>query len=152
MNKANSVFHTLCNHMDALGLHYTKDESDLTAVCPFRGEDLPIELRIGVDADKELVMVLSFLPFTVAEDKRLELAIAISIANNKLVDGCFDYDIQGGHIFFRQVASYMDSDLGAELFSYMMECSHRTIDDFNDKFMLLSKGIITLEKYMEMVM
>lgn len=151
MNKANLVFNTMCSHMDSLGLHYKRDEENLTAICPFKGDDLPIELRLGVDADKELVMVLSFLPFAVSEDKRLELAIAVSIANNTLVDGCFDYDIKGGHIFFRQVASYMDSVLGADLFTYMLVCARQTIDDFNDKFMMLSKGMITLEKYMELV-
>ena len=54
------------------------------------------------------------------EDKRVDGAIAVCVANNGLNDGCFDYDVRDGEIRFRLTSSYRESTPGTALFEYMI--------------------------------
>ena len=148
MEKARSVFGTVCRALDNREWNYKKDEEALKIECGARGEDLPMELTINVDADRMVVLVLSHIPFIIPEDKRLDAAIAVAAVNNRLVDGCFDYDIKSGHLFFRLTNSYMDSMIGEDVFFYMVLCSCQTIDEFNDKIFMLAKGMLSMEQFL----
>jgi hypothetical protein len=130
-------------------LHYHKDESDLSVECAMRGDDLPIETSFSVDADRNLVIALSPLPFKVAEDKMLDMAIAVSTLNYKFANGSFDYDFGRGRIYFRMTASYRNSTLSKDAFFYLFGITVKTVDEYNDKLMMLAKGMITLEKFIE---
>ncbi len=145
------TFKSLCDNLDDHHWKYSKDEEQLTIECGVQGDDLPMDLTIEVDEGRQLVLLLSHQPFVTPEDKRIDMAVAVSVVNNRLVDGCFDYDIRNGHMFFRMVCSFKDSVLGDDLFSYLIGCSCQTIDDYNDKFMMLSTGLIDVEKFMEIV-
>ena len=106
-----------------------------------------MDIKITVSAGRQMVLLLSQMPFVIAEDKRLELAIAVSIVNNRLVDGCFDYNVKTGYMVFRMTNSFLESTLGKEVFSYMLFCSCQTIDEYNDKFLMLAKEMLSLEQF-----
>lgn len=149
--QALAVYNGLCANLDAHNFHCERDEEKLTIEGTAQGEDFPIDIDISVDEDRQLVILLSHQPMVVPEDKRLDMAVAVSVVNNMLVDGCFDFDISNGHMFFRMVSSFRDSLVGDELFTYMMAVSLRTIDKFNDKFFVLSKGMLTLEEFIKRI-
>ena len=144
---ARTTFGILCRALDNNEWRYTKNMEKLTIECGAQGEDLPMEITIKVDADRQIVMFLSRMPFAIQEDKRLDVAVAVSAINNAIVDGCFDYDIVSGNMFFRMTNSFMDSIISGEVFSYMLFCACKTIDDYNDKFFMLSKGMMSLEQF-----
>lgn len=146
--QAKATFDTLCQALEHHEWHYEKDEEKLSIECGAQGEDLPMEITIKVDAERMLIMVLSHMPFVIQEDKRLEVAIAVSAINNALVDGCFDYDVASGHMFFRMTNSFLESTVGEEVFSYLLFCSCQTIDEYNDKFLMLAKGMISIEQFL----
>lgn len=75
-----------------------------------------MEINIKVDSDRQLIVILSHLPFVIPENKRLDATVAVSVVNNKLVDGSFDYSIADGHMFFRMTSSFNESEIGNELF------------------------------------
>ena len=145
--RAHRVYKSLCETLDSLKMHYEKNEEDLSIDCGVQGEDIPMDLTIFVNTDLQIITLLSHLPFMIPEDKRVEMAIATSIVNNRLPDGSFDYDISKGLMFFRMTNSFLESDIGNELFSYMLMISCKIIDDFNDKFLMLSKGIMSVEDF-----
>lgn len=147
LERAQKVYGTLCSTLDSHEWHYKKNEEKLSIDCGAQGEDLPMEITIKVDAERQLIMLLSHLPFVISEDKRLDVAIAVSAVNNKLVDGSFDYDIAAGHMFFRMTSSFIESDIGNELFTYMLMVSCHTIDEYNDKFLMLGKGMMSIEDF-----
>lgn len=147
--QAKATFDVLCRTLDSDNWHYKKDEENLRIECGARGEDLPMEITIKVDTDRQVVLLFSRLPFAIQEDKRLDVAIALSAINNTIVDGCFDYDIKSGNIFFRMTNSFLDSTIGQEVFLYMMYCSCKTIDDYNDKILMLAKGMLSMEQFLE---
>ena len=145
------TFKALCNNLDSHHWKYEKDEEKLTIESVAQGEDLPMDITIKVDEERQLVLLFSHQPFVVPEDKRIDMAVAVSVVNNRLADGCFDFDVKNGHMFFRMVCSFQESILGDDLFSYLIFCSCQTIDEFNDKFMMLSTGLVSVEKFIEMV-
>lgn len=147
--RAVSTFQTLCNMLDNNDWSYQKHEEDLVIVCGAQGEDLPMEIILRIDEDRQLISLLSEIPFTVNEDKRMEMAVAVSSVNNRLVDGSFDFDIASGDLYFRMTSSFVASDISEDVFKYMLYCSCMSIDEYNDKFLMLSKGMISIENFMK---
>ncbi len=147
LERAQKVYGTMSSTLDSHEWHYKKDEEKLSIDCGAQGEDLPMEITIKVDAERQLIMLLSHLPFVISEDKRLDVAIAVSAVNDKLVDGSFDYNIADGHMFFRMTSSFIESEIGNELFTYMLMVSCHTIDEYNDKFLMLGKGMMSIEDF-----
>lgn len=140
LKQARAAFKTLCDMLDSNDWHYDKDEDELVIRCSARGDDLSMDLKIEVDADRMLVVLLSPMPFTVNEERRVALAVATSVVNYKLADGSFDYDITSGRIIFRLTSCYRDSLVGKDMFEYMLYVSCQTIDEYNDKFLTIAKN------------
>lgn len=149
MKKAKQVFDTMIRMLDSKGWHYDKHEEELLIKSGVKGDDLPIEFIVVVKPKQQVVQFLSRLPFSMPEDKRIDGALAVCVANYGLVDGCFDYDLRDGEINFRLVSSYRESVLGEELFEYMIMCAAGTVDNYNDRFFMLSKGMITIQQFIE---
>ena len=147
MALAKTVYADLCAALERREWHYQKHEEDLAVAFGVTGEDIPMEFVLVVDAGRQLLRVFSKLPFTVPEDKRMELAIATCVASNGIVDGSFDYDIAEGTIVFRLTASFRESKIGDGLFDYLIGCSSVAVDAFNDKFLLLCKGLISIDDF-----
>ena len=147
MISAQKNYVTLCSMLDDNNWHYEKDEAKLKINCSAQGDDLPMDIIIRIDPDRQLVILMSHLPFVVSEDKRVDVAIATSVINYKVVDGSFDFDMEDGHMFFRMTSSYVGSELSKEVFFYMLMCSCQTIDDYNDKLLMLAKNMLSLEDF-----
>ena len=146
--QAEIIFEGFCQMLDQEKWHYKKDPEKLTIECGAQGDDLPMELNIHIDAERLLILLISHLPYKIQEDKRLDVAVAVSSVNNILVDGCFDYDIASGNLFFRMTNSFRDSMLGADLYKYLVYCSCQTIDEYNDKFLMIGKGMLSIEQFL----
>ena len=151
MKHAQAEFEKFCKALDADGWRYNKNEEKLTIETGATGDDLPINIYIQVDANRELLYLLSKLPINVPEDKRIDMVVAVCMVNDLMVHGCFDYNIQEGTLFFRMANSYKDSSLGDDLYKYMLYCSCQTIDEYNDKLLMLSSGIIDLEAFIKLM-
>ena len=150
LQKAKSVYYSLIDMLDTRNWKYERHDDDLVIRSGIKGEDLPIEFIVYVKHKNQVVQFISTLPFNIPEDKRVEAAIAVCVANYGLVDGSFDYDVNDGEIRYRLTSSYRDSYLGADLFEYMIMCAASTVDNYNDRFFMLSKGMISIEDFMNM--
>lgn len=150
IKQAQDTFTTLCKMLDKKEWHYEKDEEKLVIQSGVRGDDLPIQFIIRINPRNEIVSYISWMPFKIAEEKRIDGAIAVCVANYGLVDGSFDYDISDGEIMFRLTSSYRQSVLGEDLFEYMIMCASSTVDEYNDKFLMISKGAMTIQQFIEM--
>lgn len=148
IQEAKATFATLCRTLDKNNWKYQIDEEKLSIFCGAQGDDLPMEITVNVDVDKRLVLLFSRIPFAIQEDKRLDVAVAVSAINNALVDGCFDYNIATGSLFFRMTNSFIECELSEEVFAYMLFCSCQIIDEHNDRFLMLSKGLLSMEQFL----
>ena len=149
LERAKKVYETLCTMFDTDECSYKKNEEDFSVKLGIQGDDFPIEITIRVDPDSQLILLLSHLPFVISEDKRLDVAIATSIVNNRLADGSFDFDITDGYMFFRMTSSFIESEIGSEVFAYMLAASCHLVDEYNDKFLMLGKGMMSIEDFIE---
>ena len=150
MQQAKKVFDTLVNMLDSKGWSYDKHEDKLLITSGVKGDDFPIEFIVLVQPNNQVVQFISRLPFTIPEEKRVDGAIAVCVANFGLVDGSFDYDVSDGELRYRLTSSYRESTLGEELFEYMIMVAANTVDRYNDRFFMLSKGMIDIQRFMEM--
>ena len=146
---AKEAYNTLCRALDNIGWKYNKIEDELKIMFGVGGEDIPMNFLVIIDAERQLVRLLSLLPFQMKSDKRVEGALATCIINYLLADGSFDFDLDEGHIMFRLTASFRESLLGEELFKYMVSIACHTIDKYNDQLCDLNDGKISLEQFLE---
>lgn len=145
LQQARVALDTVCAMFDDRDWRYEKDVENLEVRCKATGDDLPIDIRFKVDAKREVVMFLSSLNFNVPEEKRAELSVATNIINNAIVAGSFDYSYQNGTIAFRLVNSYCDSLISKEVYDYMLVVGCQTVDEYNDKLLMICKGVMSLE-------
>lgn len=145
IRQAQAAYATLLEMLDEREWHYDRDDDNFTITCTAKGDDLPIDIRIQIDAERLLVNLYSQLPYTVPEDKRTDLSLAVSAVNYALVDGSFDYSVTGGNLLFRMTSSYRESLVGKDLFEYMLYIACHTVDDYNDKFLMMIKDKMTLQ-------
>ncbi len=146
---AKNVYDTLCGMLDTFGWKYKKDEENLVAHFGVNGDDVLMQFIICIDAERQIIRLLSPLPFNMSKDKRLEGAVATCSASYIFSDGSFDYDISDGSICFRMTASFRKSLIGEGLFKYMIACAVRAVEDFNDKFLALDKGLISIDDFIK---
>ena len=147
LKKAQQVYKDLCDKLDEMKLRYEKHEKDLVITFTVRGEDLPMQFVLNIDAKRELIRLLSLLPVQFAGEKKVEACIATSRVNYTLADGSFDFDFKEGSIYFRMTSSYVDSLISKDLFAYMISVACYTVDEYNDKFLMLSKGMMPIEEF-----
>ena len=144
---AQQVYQTVCAALEDRDWNFEKEESDLLVHFGVRGDDIPIQFIIAVDEERQLIRVMSPLPFKMSEDNRVEGAIAVCAANFGMVDGSFDYDLTDGRIVFRMTVSFRESTIGQLLIQYMISCTIAMVDEYNDKFLALNSGVMKVEDF-----
>lgn len=145
---AQNVYQTVCTALDERNWKYQTDDAKLLVHFGVNGEDIPMQFIIMVDAERQLIRVLSPLSFKMSDEKRVEAALAVCAASYNMADGGFDYDISDGSILFRMAASFRESVIGTGMIHYMISCTCAMVDKYNDKFFALSKGLLSLQDFL----
>ena len=146
---AQEIYNSLCDAIDKIGLKYEMGEEELFVRFTVSGEDIPMKFVMLVDADLKLLVLMSYMPFKMSEAKRYEGAVAACVSSYGLIDGSFDYDITDGEISFRMVQPFMDGSISESTFMHMISFSCRVVDDYNDRFMALDKGLMSIEEFIQ---
>lgn len=146
---AEENFNLICSNLDSHNCKYNKEPEKLTVSLSVTAKDTSVPLSLFVDANHELITLYSFMNFEVPEDKRLETAVAISKLNYMLTFGNFNFDIETGKIHFIINVSYRDSKLGSEIITKMISTALTVMSDFTEKFLMLSKGYLSIDKFFE---
>ncbi len=145
--KALEVYSTVKEHLDDHHMHYQANDKNLAITLISVGDDLPMPLLIEVHEDRQVLRLVSPLPAKMPEDKRVEGAIATSVANYGLINGSFDYDMRDGEIRFRITTGYHGTKLSKDLVHYLIACTLSTVDHYNDKFFTLAKGMTGIDDF-----
>lgn len=147
--KALKVYQQFQDHLTAHNFEFDTHDDDLVITLTVHGDSMRKLTIIRVLDDRDLVQVISPSPSKVSEEKRIDGAIAVAVANYGMVNGSFDYDMNDGEIRFRVTQSYRDTELSDELIGYMLRVTFATTDKYNSSFYLLGKGLISLEQFIE---
>lgn len=144
---AKTMFETLCKVLDRNDIRYNKKEEEYRVECVFIGEDLPIHISIIVDAEYKRVILFSQILFSTPKSRIIDIAAAICFVNSRLIHGNFVLDMQTGNITFRMVNTFYKSLLSEEVLIYIIRYSNSIIDQYNDRFLMLIKGYITMKQF-----
>lgn len=149
MSEANKIYNDLCAALDSREWKYTRHDDELYVTFSVSGDDLPMDFSITVDEDRNLVRLLSRLPIVFPEDKRIDGAVAASVASYGLYNGAIDFDIENGKVYYRQVSSYRGSELGNDHYQDMIDCAVSIVDRYNERFFMLAKGMIDIQAFID---
>ncbi len=144
-----NVYETICAMFDQKGYHYERHDDDHFITCTVTGDDLPMDIIFVVRDERQIVQLISPMPFKIPEDKRVDTALALTAINDNLIDGSFDFDMSEGRVSFRLTASYIESILSKDLFEYMLMVSATTVDEYNDKLFMMAKGMLSFDQFIE---
>lgn len=149
--EAKIVFDSLVKHLHNIKLNFAQEEQEDRYMVKFNmsGDDIPMRFFIYVNPDRQLITLHSPQPVTFSADK-IDLACkAICAINYRLTDGDFQIDIRDGEVLFNMSNSYAGSLVSTEVFNYMLGMSINIVDEFNDKLLMLSKGMLTIDQLID---
>ncbi len=147
VKEANGMLQTILDFLNEEQFHFEQSE-DYEVHFTVKGDDLPMEIYLSVDVDREVIRLFSILPFKVDPDNYGLMAEGIVAINDHLVNGNFDLNKDHMMMSFRMAQTYRDSLLSKSAVAYVLYTSLNTMDDYNDKLFMLNKGKATLEELM----
>lgn len=147
LEQAKKVYATMRAALDEREWRYDSFEDDLVVRFDVSGDDIPMQFIMQADAKLQLIRLISRLPFQMGEDKRIEGAVAACAATYGMADGAFEYDLGDGTITFRLNAAFQDSRIGVGLIQYMISCACSMVDQYNELFLALNKGLIGINEF-----
>ena len=148
LEMAKTIYGTVCTALDNLGLHYKKVEEDLVITFGLKGDDMNHDLLVVVNPQKEVIQIIEKLPFAISAEKASDIAIAMSYANDVLLNGKFTSDLKQ-RINYEVTQIYSGSLIGEETIKRMILALVYTVEEYDDKFFALNKGYITAESFGE---
>ena len=147
--KGIQVYQMFKKHLEENDFKFEAHDDDLVLTMTVHGEDLPQLTIIRVLDDRDVLQILSPIPSHIPEDKRVDAAVAVSVANYGMINGCFDLDMRDGEIRFRVAQGYEGMELSEEFIRYILSVAFFVTDKYNDKFFMLGKGMMSLEQFIE---
>ena len=147
--RGTQVYQMFKKHLEEKNFKFEAHDDDLVLTLTVQGEDLPQPTIIRVLDDRDVFQILSPIPSRIPEDKRVDAAVAVSVANYGMINGCFDFDMSDGEVRFRVAQSYRGMELSDGFIEYILPLVFFTTDKYNDKFFMLGKGLMSLEQFIE---
>jgi len=142
-----ALYDQICSVLDEHGLNYERIDELYGVRYGVGGGELPKSFILY--AEENRLNVVSRLPFTIPDEKSMAGAIAVAAVNNRLGDGCFEYNIATGELFFRLSYNVGNSVLGETIFYHMIRYSNDVVEQYDDSFLMFAKGKIELSAFLE---
>ena len=143
------VLKNIIKALDEEGIEYSKDEENLSISCMTHKFGLHIDFIFKVNVENMSVLLVFELHCIIKKDRIEDLAAAVCFINNFTANGCFDFDIDNGKIFFRMANCFFDSLIGKEAYEYMINCLLNMLDEYSEQFKLLAEGSISLDEFVD---
>jgi hypothetical protein len=149
LNLAQKVYKTICDALDHADLKYQRDDEKLSIESSMQGDDLPMRFLIFVAPERQIFTLYSPLPLRVPEEMRSQMAAAVCAANQGMICGSFDFDGRDGAIVYRMSEVFSESIISEQAAMFIVIASLKSIDRYNDRFFMMSKGKMSLEEFLE---
>lgn len=146
---AKQTFRTLLSAIEANDWVCSHNDAQLSLNFGVRGNDLDMEFYVLVDAERQIVRLISRLPFKFSGDKVVDGAIATGVANYALMDGNFDFDVTRGDVIFRMTTSFISSVVSKDAFLNLVNYAAWAVDRFNDKLFMVSSGMMSVDDFIK---
>lgn len=149
--EAEQALQAFCTMLDNIGFKYDVNDEELVVNLITVGDNLPMEMVIRFDEEIGRMFLISEMPVVMNEDKRIDAAVVINAYNNGKMMGVFDLDIANGTIYYRITQCFVGCEISDVLCNLLLQLAVKAIDDYNDKFLMLNKSVITMEQMLSMM-
>jgi len=150
IKKAQKIFTMLKETMDRDDWKYKASDDEFILVSGCTGEDFPITFIFKVDTNRECLTFRTTAITTFDDDNFLNGALAVCVANHGMVFGHFDYDVSDNSVYYTMANSIVGTDFNEEFFLRMLHTAVSTVDTYNDRFIMLAKGLIDIHKFIDL--
>lgn len=151
LQAAKKVYSIVCDALDGEGWQYEKNEDRLSVEAITKGDDFPITFYMKAHEKTGALTFVSKMPFVIPHDKRMDVALAICMINDSIVNGFFDFNIPNGEVYFRMSSTFIGVEMSKEVPVYLLYSSCSTVDRYNDVLFMISKGMMSLSQLEEMI-
>ena len=130
---------------------YKEEEDEAAYIYRFelRGEDLPIDVIVVFEKERPQLAVLSRLPVTIPDEKKAEACILLNQINDASDFGKITMNPGSGKLRFRYCAFFGQCLVSDDFFAQVIFNSVNYLDDFNDRLLMYSKGMVPAETAMK---
>ena len=145
---AEAVYSTFRKVLDDMQVIYTEHKEDNVITFGYKGKDMNHDIIIFVNPESETFRIVERLPYDIPEDKIIDVALAASLVNSRLMIGGFTYALDE-HLNFEVAQSYAGSLVGEAAIKKCLFAVFVCVEEYDDKFMALNKGYITIKEFMQ---
>ena len=150
--QAQVCYNTITQALDNMGWKYTEDNSTLRIKYDAYGEDLCATYIFAISAEKETVTLTCTLPYRAPRHDRGNFAKAMALANSRFYNGSFEFNPQTREVLYRMTTFLKGGmSFSVEAATYMIDTSCDTVDKYNDKFLAVGKGYLTLDQFISLI-
>lgn len=103
------------------------------------------------DEEEHRAVFLALAPFTVAPDRRADMAMLLTRANFGLPEGCFELDLDDGELRFRTAAHFADGPIEPSVLAASMWGAVAVMDRYLPALMATAQQGLAAEKAIALV-
>lgn len=149
--RADEVYDILVSELDSREWHYDEDREKRTIRFSVSGKQMTVAYDFKIDADRQLILLNSLLPFDIKEDKSGDFMLAVCRTNSSLPDGRFRLYLENDAVSFDMTCSYIESLIGEELFEYLINYTLFIVDRYGPRLKDLNDDVIDVQKYIDTI-
>lgn len=149
--KAVNVYHKLIETLDSIGWQYSILEDEPGVTYTVNGDDMIMEFIVTINPDAQILHFLSVLPMRFDEDKRLDGLMAACAVSSTVPWGTFSFNMENSKIVYGASSIFSDCEVNEGWFTQQMDMAHAVVDMFNDRFLALAKGYMTIEEFIAQI-
>ena len=139
-------YKAMCKMMDKNGFTYDKDEEKYKNSFKMSGDNGEMDVRMYLDAEREVAITWIFLDLKVPESMRKTMAHAVNVVNYTIIHGTFDFGQEKGNLLYRCTSTYKDSVVSEDWFKYLLGTSCNTVGNNISAFRRILKGYLTVDE------
>lgn len=143
---AKKWYNSLCGMLDSMGWTYDKDEEKFKISCKADWDEEELDIRMYLDAEREVAITWIFLDLKVPESMRKTMAHAVNVVNYTIIHGTFDFGQEKGNLLYRCTSTYKDSVVSEDWFKYLLGTSCNTVGNNISAFRRILKGYLTVDE------
>ena len=143
-----AMFSLIQNVLKEKQADYEADEYRLSLTFRAKHGRKQIPITMLVDAPRQLILVMSWLPFQVRPIRRVDMAVATLYAGSTLSEGKLVYQIFDGSIHYRTEGIYARSEIGSTYIDHLITSAVVAVEKYSQQLQLLNDGDISLKTFL----
>lgn len=138
---AREAFDTFKKVLEENGIPYQAFDDDLVIKTGGVGDDLPMDMYIYIEENAGRAVIRIPMQFKCPKEKMGECSLLTCYASNRLALGQYNLDILNGEITYVNIIYYNAGIITPEYYFNMIIGSFAAADIYNDKYLMVIKGM-----------